>query len=306
MTDSPTPQTVLLSGASGMIGRALKKELSSRGHRVHTLVRREPTDSSEHRWNPETGMVPQDIVDYADAVVNLSGASLSRIPWTPAHKKLVLTSRQQVAKTLGKAIAASDTPPHTLLQASAVGFYGHRGDDELTEDSAVGDGFLASVTKQWEEAAAPIESDTTRVVYARTGLVIARTGAMAPLRLQTFLGVAGPIGTGQQWWPWISYRDEIRALVFLLENQELTGAFNLVGPTPARAVEVTKALAKLMRRPHWLGLPTWAVRLMGEAGPEILLSSQRILPTRLLEAGFHFEHSTIADAIAEIPALKNS
>ena len=306
MNDLPTPQTVLLSGASGMIGRALKKELSSRGYSVHTLVRREPTDSSEHQWDPATGVVPQDIVDYADVIVNLSGASLSRIPWTPAHKKLVLSSRKQVAQTLGKAIAASKTPPHTLLQASAVGFYGHRGDDELTEDSAVGDGFLASVTKQWEEAAAPIESDTTRVVYARTGLVIARTGAMAPLRLQTFLGVAGPIGSGQQWWPWISYRDEIRALVFLMENKKLKGAFNLVGPTPARAIEVTKALAKLMRRPHWLGLPTFAVKFMGEAGPEILLSSQRILPKRLLDAGFNFEHSTITDAIGAIPELKSS
>ncbi len=129
---------------------------------------------------------------------------------------------------------------------------------------------------------------------------------MAPLRLQTFLGVAGPIGSGQQWWPWISYRDEIRALVFLMENTKLTGAFNLVGPTPARAVEVTKALAKLMRRPHWLGLPTFAVKLMGEAGPEILLSSQRILPKRLLDAGFDFEQSTIAEAIAAISELKSS
>ncbi len=306
MTDSPTPQTVLLSGASGMIGRSLKAELKARGHSVHTLVRRPPTDSSEHEWDPEAGVVPQDIVDYADVIVNLSGASLSRIPWTPAHKKLVLSSRQQSAQTLGKAIAASTTPPHTLLQASAVGFYGDRGEDELTEDSAAGDGFLASVTRQWEEAAAPVASKKTRVVYARTGLVIARTGAMAPLRLQTFLGVAGPIGTGQQWWPWISYRDEIRALVFLLETKKLTGVFNLVGPTPARAVEVTKALATLMRRPHWLGLPTFAVKLMGEAGPEILLSSQRILPKRLLDAGFNFEHSTISDAIAAIPELKNS
>ena len=306
MTDAPTPQTVLLSGASGMIGRGLKAELTARGHSVHTLVRREPTDSSEHQWDPATGVIPQDIVDYADAIVNLSGASLSKIPWTPAHKKLVLSSRQQAAQTLGKAIAASKTPPHTLLQASAVGFYGDRGEDELTEDSAAGDGFLASVTKQWEEAAAPVQSKKTRVVYARTGLVIARTGAMAPLRLQTFLGVAGPIGSGQQWWPWISYRDEIRALVFLLENKKLKGAFNLVGPTPARAVEVTRALAKLMRRPHWLGLPTFAVRLMGEAGPEILLSSQRIVPKRLLDAGFNFEHSSISDAIAAIPELKSS
>ena len=114
MTDSPTPQTVLLSGASGMIGRGLKAELTARGHSVHTLVRREPTDSSEHQWDPASGVVPQDIVDYADAIVNLSGASLSKIPWTPAHKKLVLSSRQQAAQTLGKAIAASKTPTHSV------------------------------------------------------------------------------------------------------------------------------------------------------------------------------------------------
>jgi len=273
---------------------------------VHTLVRREPTDASEHRWDPTAGVVPQDIVDYADAIVNLSGASLSRIPWTPAHKKVVLSSRQQAASTLGTAIKASKTPPHTLLQASAVGFYGDRAEEELTEESPGGEGFLASVVEQWEEAAAFVASKKTRLVYARTGLVIARTGVMPPLRLQTILGVAGPIGTGQQWWPWISYRDEIRALVFLLEHQELTGPFNLVGPTPARAAEVTKTLAKLMRRPHWLGLPTWAVRLMGEAGPELLLASQRILPAKLVEAGFTFEHSTIAEAIGAIPELKDS
>ena len=184
-----------------------------------------------------------------------------------------------------------------------MGIYGHRGESELTEQSPPGDGFLASVTTQWEAAAAPIESKKTRVVYARTGLVIAKTGAMAPLRLQTFLGVAGPIGSGRQRWPWISYRDEIRALVFLLEQQQLTGPFNLVGPTPATAREVTQALARLMKRPHWLGLPTWAVKLMGEAGPEILLSSQKITPARLLEAGFRFEHQTIDEAIAEIPHL---
>ena len=302
-SSTPTPLTVLISGASGMIGRALRQELIAKGHSVHTLVRREPTDSSEHRWDPYAGTIDQAIVDYADAVVNLSGASLSRIPWTPAHKKLVLHSRQQAAQTLGQAIAASASPPHTLLQASAVGIYGNRGESELTEQSPPGDGFLASVTTQWEAAAAPIESKKTRVVYARTGLVIAKTGAMAPLRLQTFLGVAGPIGSGRQWWPWISYRDEIRALVFLLEQQQLAGPFNLVGPTPATAREVTQALARLMKRPHWLGLPTWAVKLMGEAGPEILLSSQKITPARLLEAGFRFEHQTIDEAIAEIPHL---
>jgi len=291
---------VLLSGASGLIGTPLKKQLRLRGHDVHVLVRREPADATEHRFDPATGQIDQGIVDHVDVVVNLSGASIAKLPWTAVHKRAILDSRIDATSTIVGAINNSPTPPHSLIQASAVGFYGDRGEDDLTEDSAAGSGFLAEVTQAWEEATTPLTGSSTRVALARTGLVIAQGGAMAPLRLQTMLGVGGAIGSGRQWWPWISLRDEVDALVFLVEHQELSGPFNLTGPTPAQAREVTQALARALRRPHWLGLPEFAVKLLlGEAGRELLLASQKVIPHNLTLAGFEFDDQTIDQALTQ-------
>lgn len=292
---------VLISGASGLIGTPLVQTLRTRGHEVHTLVRRPPTDATEHQWDPTSGQVDQELIDYVDAVVNLSGASISRIPWTPGWKKAILESRIQATTTLATAISNSSTPPSTLLQASGVSFYGPAGDSELSEDSPAGEGFLATVAQAWEKATDVLHDTDTRVLFARTGLVIARGGAMAPLRLQTLVGVAGKIGKGSQWWPWIGLRDEVDALVFLLEHEELSGAFNLAGPTPATATDVTQELARQLRRPHWLGLPEFAVKvLLGEAGRELLLASQKVIPSKLRLAGFEFTHKTIDQALKEV------
>ena len=292
---------MLVSGASGMIGTPLVVALSERGHNVHTLVRRGPTSPSEHFWKPDSGEMEAGILESTDVVVNLSGASIARIPWTAAYKQKILSSREHATTTLANAISHAKNPPAALVQASAVGYYGDRSDESLTEDSSTGSGFLAQVCQAWEAAASAAQSKKTRVAFARTGLVIGREGAMAPLRLQTFLGVAGPIGSGSQWWPWISLRDEIAALVFLVENPLAKGAFNLVGPAPARSSEVTKELASQMRRPHWLGLPTFAISLlMGEAGRELLLASQKLSPTRLEAAGFSFFDESVESAISHI------
>jgi len=290
---------VLVSGASGLIGTPLLERLRSRGHDVHVLVRREPHDATEHRFDPATGQIDQGIVDHVDVVINLSGASIAKLPWTAAHKRAILDSRIDATGTIVGAIKESPTPPHSLIQASAVGFYGDRGEEELSENSEPGSGFLAEVTQAWEGATTPLEGSSTRVALARTGLVIAQGGAMAPLRLQTMLGVGGAIGSGRQWWPWISLRDEVDALVFLVENQKLSGPFNLAGPTPAISREVTQTLAHMMKRPHWLGLPEFAVKLLlGEAGRELLLASQKVIPTALADAGFEFSDKTVADALS--------
>ncbi|MEX2441037.1 MAG: TIGR01777 family oxidoreductase, partial [Pontimonas sp.] len=202
--------------------------------------------------------------------------------------------------TIVRAIKDSPTPPQSLIQASAVGFYGDRGEEELTEDAVAGSGFLAEVTQAWEDATAALEGSSTRVALARTGLVIAQGGAMAPLRLQTMLGVGGAIGSGRQWWPWISLRDEVGALVFLLEHAELSGPFNLAGPSPVISREVTQTLAQMMKRPHWLGLPEFAVKLLlGEAGRELLLPSQKVIPHNLTAAGFEFDDQTIEQALKQ-------
>jgi uncharacterized protein (TIGR01777 family) len=294
---------ILLAGASGMIGAPLKALLREQGHAVHTLVRRTPEDATEHHWNPATGEIEAGILDHTDVVVNLSGASIGRIPWTKGYKKTILESRLHASATLASAIGGASSPPSLLVQGSAVGFYGDRGGQELTERSEKGEGFLAEVVEQWEAAAMPAESERTRICFARTGLVIGKGGAMAPLQLQTALGVGGPIGRGSQWWPWISLHDEVRALAHLINHETTYGIFNLVAPHPATALDVTKELARKMGRPHWLGLPRFAISLlMGEAGRELLLTSQKISPERLLGSGFSFEDPTLDLAIARLLA----
>ncbi|MBT5575762.1 MAG: TIGR01777 family protein [Microbacteriaceae bacterium] len=294
---------VVISGASGMIGRPLQRLLRGQGHAVHTLVRRTPQDASEHQWNPETGEIESGILDHVDVVVNLSGASIGRIPWTSGYKSTILASRITATDTLARAIRDAATPPRLLVQGSAVGFYGDRGDEKLSEESPQGAGFLAEVVHEWEAAAQPAASDATHIAYARTGLVVGKGGAMAPLQLQTVLGVGGPIGSGRQWWPWISLHDEVRALAHLSTHQSADGIFTLVAPTPATAKDLTTELARHMRRPHWLGLPTAAISLlMGEAGRELLLSSQHISAERLMATGFRFDDVTLSAAIARLVA----
>lgn len=292
--------SVLIAGASGLIGTRLGAELANRGHSVYRLVRTAPRDATEYQWNPSEGSIDAGVLDHIDVVVNLSGASIGKIPWTKKYKDLILQSRLSATRTLVRAINEAQDPPSALVQASAVGYYGDRGDDVLTEDSSRGEGFLADVCIAWESETSSLP-DSVRVAIARTGLVIARGGAMAPLRLQTMLGAAGPVGSGSQWWPWISLHDEVQALVYMVENPLIKGAYNLTAPTPATSSEVTKELARQMGRPHWLGLPSLAINaLMGEAGRELLLSSQKIQPTRLEQAGFRFEDTTIDRAIARI------
>ena len=292
-----TGLTVAVAGASGLIGQALQKALIAAGHSVHRFVRRAPAGPDEHAFDPISGSVDQGIIDHADVVVNLSGASIGKIPWTKKHKDLILSSRIHSTTTLADAIARSDSPPRVFVSASAVGVYGSSGGTELTEDSPAGDDFLAQVTVAWEEAASTA-SGATRVVFPRTGLVVGNGGAMAPLKLQTALFVGGKTGPGSQWWPWISLHDEVRAIMHLITNYKASGAYNLVGPTPAQSVEVTKTLARLMRRPHLVGLPTFAIKaLMGEAGEHLLLSSQKISSQKLVDSGFVFDDVTIEDAL---------
>lgn len=296
-----TGLTVVVSGASGLIGAALTEALTKSGHHVHRFVRGEPQGPTEHHFDPERSEVEQGIIDHADVVVNLSGASIGKIPWTAKHRELILSSRVNATKTLAEAIARSKTPPKAFVSASAVGFYGSAGDTPLTEDSPAGSDYLAEVTVAWELEAQRAASKKTRVITPRTGLVIARKGAMASLRLQTALGVGGKIGPGTQWWPWISLHDEVRALVFLITHNKASGPYNLTGPQPARSAEVTRTLAKRMRRPHLIGLPTFAIKLLlGEAGEHLLLSSQKVLPSRLLDAGFSFDDDTLDKALSRI------
>jgi uncharacterized protein (TIGR01777 family) len=295
------PRRVLIAGASGMIGRPLSQFLTQSGHIIHTLVRRPPTGPTEHQWDPEAGVIHSGIINFIDVVINLSGASIGKIPWSEKHKDLILSSRLGATKTLAEAINTAASPPSLLLQGSAVGFYGNRDDETLSETSRKGEGFLSDVVQAWEEAALPAKTANTRVIYARTGLVIGTGGAMAPLKLQTLFGLGGSIGSGQQWWPWISLHDEVRALAHLVIHESGFDIFNLVGPELATADDVTRGLARALHRPHLLGLPTFAIKkLMGEAGEELLLSSQKIISTTLPVTDFYWTDASVSEAIARM------
>jgi uncharacterized protein (TIGR01777 family) len=276
------------------VGTELLHHLAAAGHTVVRLVRRSAQGPSESTWSPATGVVDQGVIDSADAVINLSGASLARLPWTPRYRRELLSSRLATTSTLASAIARSTSPPAVFLSGSAVGFYGNRPGIELNEDSSVGSGVLPDLVVQWEEAAA---TPSTRVVTLRTGIVVGHGGAFTPLELLTRWGLGARLGDGTAYWPWISLHDEAAAIVHLLDSK-LAGAVNLVGPTPATSDEITRQLATAMRRPRIWPIPRWTIELaLGDAGRELVLSSQRVVPARLVGDGFHFRDETVEDAI---------
>ena len=290
---------VLISGASGMIGSELVRQLAADDHEVLKLVRRERRASDERRWYPEAGVIDPDLVASVDAVVNLSGASTGRLPWTPSYKREILTSRIDATTTLADAIVASETAPATFLSASAVGYYGNRPGEALPDDATKGEGFLSDVVDAWEQAS-QLAAHSTRVVNFRTGLVVGDGGAFTPLTLLTRFGLGSTLGTGKQFWPWISLRDEAAAIRHLLTSQ-LSGTVNLAGPTPANAATVTDTLAEAMHRWRLLAVPEPVVQLaLREPGRELLLPSQKVIPDRLVADGFSFEHTTVEQAIAAV------
>lgn len=290
--------TVVIAGASGMIGTELTRQLTDAGHCVVRLVRRAAAGPDEQSWDPAAGLLATDALDGVDAVVNLSGASISRLPWTSAYKKEILSSRLQATSTLATAIGRSATPPAVFISGSAVGYYGDRPGERLDEESAPGSAFLAKVVVAWEGAALRAASDSTRVVLARTGLVLGSGGALTPLKIIAKLGGSGPLGSGRQVWPWISLHDEAAAIVHLISSSKLAGPVNLVGPRPVTATELSRDLAKLLHRPFWLPAPRFAiVAALGDAGRELLLADQDISAKRLADDGFHFTHTEIQSAL---------
>ncbi|QIK84102.1 TIGR01777 family oxidoreductase [Sanguibacter sp. HDW7] len=288
---------VLVAGASGMIGTRLVARLRADGHDVRALVRREPRTADERRWDPEAGKVPDDEVATCDALVNLAGAPLARLPWTNARRAGILESRVLTTTLLADAVAESPSPPSVWLNASAVGIYGDRPGERLTEASARGTGFLADVVDAWEGATAGA-TEATRVVLARTGLVLGPGGALAPLRLATRLGVGARVGPGRQGWPWISLADEIGAMVHLLTSSQLAGPVNLVGLATATSEDVTRSLARALHRPHLLVLPRPVLRLaLQDAADDLLLADQAVVPERLLADGFVHAHRDVRSAV---------
>jgi uncharacterized protein (TIGR01777 family) len=299
---------VLIAGASGFLGRALTQELTDHGHRVHTLVRRPARTSSEIEWHPERGSLDPDALRGYAAVVGLSGAGIGDRRWTPAYKQELLDSRLQPTGALAKALAFLPMAqrPRTFLNASAVGYYGNRADELLPEGAGAGSGFLADLVVQWEAATQPAVEAGVRVLTLRTGLVLsARGGLLARLLPLYRYGLGGRLGSGQQFWPWISLADEVGAIRFLLEaerwphNDGLPGAVNLAGPAPVRNHEFSAELARLLNRPALLAVPRLGLRLaVGEFANPGPLASERVVPERLLAAGYRFQHEDLRSALA--------
>jgi hypothetical protein len=297
--DSFKPEKVMMSGASGMLGSALRETLRGSGAEVIQLVRREPAHSGEMHWKGKGQLDDEKFRKGLRAAIHLSGANLSAHRWTDAYRREIRESRVETTRTLAEGLARMRQPPAVLLAASAVGIYGDRGDEMLTETSEPGKGFLAEVCREWEAAAQAAVEVGIRVVHLRFGVVLgAGAGALAKMLPIFRLGLGGRLGSGQQWMSWIGIEDAVAAVRFLIDADGIMGAVNVTAPHPVTNREFTRALAKALRRPAMLPAPAFALRLaMGPMADEALLASTRAVPTRLMEAGFRFAQPTVEEAL---------
>jgi uncharacterized protein (TIGR01777 family) len=292
---------VAITGSSGLIGSVLADALQRDGNEVTRLVRRSPRRPGEIPWNPlaSNGGVDPAVFDGIDAVVHLSGAPIAGGPWTKARKHTLRASRIQSTKALVAALAKAASPPPALLSGSAVGWYGDTGAREVDESAPAGAGFLADLVRDWEAAAEPASQAGLRVVNLRSGVVLSRRGGMlGPLVPLFRFGLGARLGPGTQFISWISVTDHVAAVRYLLEHADIDGPVNLTAPVPVTNAEFTAELARALRRPALLRIPAPVLRAgLGELSGE-LLGSQRVVPHRLLEAGFAFQYPRIASALA--------
>ncbi len=294
------PMNVLVSGASGFIGSALVPALTTGGHSVRKLTRGTPSGKDEYRWDPVAGDIEPAALAGLDAVVHLTGESVAG-RWTAAKKERILRSRVEGTRTLSEALASLSNPPRVLVCASAVGYYGDRGDEVVTEESPSGDGFLAEVVREWEAASRPAEEAGIRVVRFRFGIVLSPAGGALRTMLRPFrLGVGGSLGSGRQWMSWVAIDDVVGAIHHALFTQGLAGAVNAVAPNPVTNAEFSKTLAHVLRRPALLPVPAPALRLvLGEFSQEAL-ASVRATPERLRESGYEFRFPDIEPALRHV------
>jgi uncharacterized protein len=287
---------VLISGASGLVGTEVARQLIEAGHEPVKLVRRAARASDEVSWNPSRGEIDPEIMESVDAVVNLAGATTGRIPWTNKYKKEIVSSRIDSTRTLVTAINRAGNPPTVLVSGSASGFYGEGGSSWLTEDSPKGKGFLADLASDWEQEAMKARA---RVVLVRTTLVMSRKrGALGPLMPLLKLGVGGPIGSGKQFWAWINLVDEAAAIIHLINTPSANGPFNLTAPEPATCEQMIVGLGKAIKRPTFFRIPEFAMKLfIGEAAEELLLVSQKMTANKLISSGFRFRYPDLQSSI---------
>ncbi|HMG39796.1 MAG TPA: TIGR01777 family oxidoreductase [Acidimicrobiales bacterium] len=296
-----------ISGASGLIGSALVESLRGEGHDVLRLVR-SPADSAGAdavAWDPAGGTIDAAALEGLDGVVHLAGAGVGDKRWTDARRQEILESRTRGTGLLAQTLAGLEAPPPVFVCGSAIGFYGDRGDQALTEADGPGDGFLANLVVAWEQAAQPAREAGIRTVLARSGIVLTTRGGALPKMLPLFrFGVGGPFGSGKQWMSWITLDDEVAALRFLLSAEAVEGPANLTAPTPVTNRDFAKALGRALHRPALLPIPKFGPKLVlgGQMAEEMLFFSQRLQPAALTEAGFAFAHPDVDSGLAAVLA----
>jgi uncharacterized protein len=288
---------VLISGATGLIGSALIPELGAKGHTVRRLTRT-PRSEGDIRWEFDAGTIEGDL-SGTEAVVHLAGESIAEGRWTEEKKRRILESRQKGTRLLAEMIAALSEPPSVMVSVSAIGYYGDRGNELLTEESESGDLFLSEVCRKWEAAAGPAREAGIRVVHPRFGIVLSTEGGALGATLPIFkLGGGGKIGSGRQYWSWVSFDDVIGAILHSIENDALSGPVNVVAPDPPTNAEYTKVLGHVLGRPTFFVVPAPAARVaLGGMADELLLASARVEPVRLQETGYSFRHPDLEETL---------
>ncbi len=291
---------VAITGASGLIGTALARSLRAAGHAVRPVVRRGSDDPGAVRWDPAAGTIDADGLAGVDAVVHLAGAGIGDKRWNPGRKREILESRTRGTDLIARTLAGMATPPAVFVSGSAVGYYGNPGDEVVTEQSPAGDDFVAGVVQAWEAAAQPAIDAGIRTVFLRTAPVLARGGGILPRMTLPFrLFVGGRLGSGRQWMSWITLDDEVDAIRFVLDHDDISGPVNLTAPEPVTNADMSSAIGRALHRPSAIPVPAFAPRLVlgREMADSLLFVSQRVRPAALLEAGFPFRHPRVSEAL---------
>jgi uncharacterized protein (TIGR01777 family) len=294
-------KTILLSGSSGLIGTALAPALETMGHRVIRLVRHDTRRTSDIRWSPSAHLLDERALADVDVIVNLSGETIGR-RWTATRRRRIRSSRIDATDAIVTAMSKAEPRPRTLICASAVGYYGDRGNDVLDEQQPNGRGFLADICRQWETSASFARRTSARVVMMRSGVVLSKKGGALKQMLPPFrMGVGGRLGSGRQWMSWITLGDMVRAIAWLIDHEEISGPVNMCAPNPVQNSEFTHALGTELHRPTIFPVPSFALWLLfGEMAGETLLASQRAVPSVLTSSGFQFESPAIDQALAQV------
>jgi uncharacterized protein (TIGR01777 family) len=293
---------ILVSGGTGLVGRALVNALVKEKNEVVLLTRSASVSTPKILWDPQREQVDASRLEGFDAVVHLAGENIASHRWTPAVKGRIMESRSQGTAFLAKTLTGLAHPPKVLISASAIGIYGDRGEERLTDESPAGTGFLAEVCRVWESASAPVSAKGIRVAHLRLGVVLSpEGGALKKMILPFQLGLGGKIGSGQQWWSWVSLRDVVGAIQHVLQTDTLSGPVNVTAPSPVTNQEFTQTLGRVLRRPTLFPLPAFMAKLvLGEMANPLLLASARVEPKKLLESGYVFRHPTLVNALPKL------